>query len=200
MQQKIVLASNNPGKINEFTEMLASVDLAVHPQNEWQIPDADETGLTFLENAILKARHASSLTGLPAIADDSGLCVDALNGAPGIYSSRYGGPNADERTYTQKLLDDLKDIPEDKRSARFVCVLALLRHENDPQPLIAQATWEGSILTERRGSGGFGYDPVFFVPEEQCAAAELTPQRKHQLSHRGKALKQLIELIGHHGI
>lgn len=200
MQQKIVLASNNPGKINEFTEMLASVDLAVHPQNEWQIPDADETGLTFLENAILKARHASSLTGLPAIADDSGLCVDALNGAPGIYSSRYGGPNADERTYTQKLLDDLKDIPEDKRSARFVCVLALLRHENDPQPLIAQATWEGSILTERRGSGGFGYDPVFFVPEEQCAAAELTPQRKHQLSHRGKALKQLIELIGHHDI
>lgn len=200
MQQKIVLASNNPGKINEFTEMLASVDLAVHPQNEWQIPDADETGLTFLENAILKARHASSLTGLPAIADDSGLCVDALNGAPGIYSSRYAGPNADERTYTQKLLDDLKDIPEDKRSARFVCVLALLRHENDPQPLIAQATWEGSILTERRGSGGFGYDPVFFVPQEQCAAAELTPQRKHQLSHRGKALKQLIELIGHHGI
>jgi XTP/dITP diphosphohydrolase len=194
----VVLASNNSGKIKEFTEMLSSVSFTVRPQSEWKLIDADETGLTFVENALIKARHACQHTGLPAIADDSGLVVDALNGAPGIYSSRYAGPNADEFAYTQKLLNELKDVPEEKRTARFVCVLAMMRHAEDPLPLIAQATWEGSILTQRQGSGGFGYDPVFYSPEEKCAAAELTPERKHALSHRGKALRKLIEYLSHH--
>lgn len=199
MSKSIVLASNNSGKIKEFTEMLGSVSFSVRPQREWNLEDADETGLTFIENAIIKARHACQHTGLPSIADDSGLVVDALNGAPGIYSSRYAGPNADEFAYTQKLLNEMKDVSEDKRTARFVCVLVMMRHTEDPLPLISQATWEGSILTERRGSGGFGYDPVFYSPEEKCAAAELSAERKHALSHRGKALRQLIEYLSDHG-
>jgi XTP/dITP diphosphohydrolase len=193
----VVLASNNAGKIKEFTEMLGSVSFTVRPQRDWNL--ADETGLTFIENALIKARHACLATGLPAIADDSGLVVDALNGAPGIYSSRYAGPNADEFAYTQKLLNEMKEVAPEKRTARFVCVLAMMRHADDPLPLISQATWEGSILTERRGNGGFGYDPVFYSPEENCAAAELSPDRKHALSHRGKALRQLIEYLSHHG-
>lgn len=194
MTSTIVLASSNPGKIQEFSDMFASLAIKVRPQSDWQIEAADETGLTFVENALIKARHACEHSGLPSLADDSGLVVDALNGAPGIYSSRYGGPNADEKTYTQKLLDDLKDVPADKRSARFVCVLVYMRHAEDPIPLIAQATWEGQILTARQGTGGFGYDPVFYVPEKNCAAAELNPAQKHALSHRGKALKKLLDL------
>lgn len=194
MTSTIVLASSNPGKIQEFAHMFASLAIKVRPQSDWNIEAADETGLTFVENALIKARHACEHSGLPSLADDSGLVVDALNGAPGIYSSRYGGPNADEKTYTQKLLDDLKDIPADKRTARFVCVLVYMRHAEDPIPLIAQATWEGHILTARQGSGGFGYDPVFYVPEKGCAAAELNPAQKHALSHRGKALKKLLDL------
>lgn len=198
MNHTLVLASNNVGKIKEFSEMLRSVSFIIRPQREWELEDADETGLTFVENALIKARHACQHTGLPAIADDSGLVVDALNGAPGIYSSRYAGPNADEFAYTQKLLNEMEGVPEEKRSARFVCVLVMMHHAQDPLPLISQATWEGRILTERRGSGGFGYDPVFYSPEENCAAAELTPERKHELSHRGKALRQLIEYLAHH--
>lgn len=197
MSSTIVLASNNPGKIAEFSQMFASLDIKIRPQSDWQVEPADETGLTFVENALIKARHACVHTQLPALADDSGLVVDALGGAPGIYSSRYGGLNADEKTYTQKLLSDLLNVPREQRSARFVCVLVYLRHSEDPTPLIAQATWEGEILTARRGSGGFGYDPVFYVPEKQCAAAELSPADKHALSHRGKALKQLLNLYQH---
>lgn len=178
--------------------MLRSVEFTIRPQSEWNLEDADETGLTFIENAIIKARHACQRTGLPAIADDSGLVVDALNGAPGIYSSRYAGPNADEFAYTQKLLNEMQGVPEAERTARFVCVLVMMRHAEDPLPVISQATWEGSILTERRGTGGFGYDPVFYSPEEQCAAAELSADRKHALSHRGKALRQLIQYLAHH--
>jgi XTP/dITP diphosphohydrolase len=198
MNNIVVLASNNSGKIKEFTEMLGSVSFTVRPQREWDLVDADETGLTFVENALIKARHACQATGLPAIADDSGLVVDALNGAPGIYSARYAGPNADEFAYTQKLLNEMEGVPVEKRTARFVCVLAMMRHAEDPLPIISQATWEGSILTERRGNGGFGYDPVFYSPEENCAAAELPADRKHALSHRGKALRQLIEYLSHH--
>lgn len=193
----IVLASSNAGKILEFSQMFASLDIKIRPQSDFEVEAADETGLTFVENALIKARHACLHTRLPALADDSGLVVDALGGAPGIYSSRYGGPNADEKTYTQKLLNDLTDVPKGQRSARFVCVLVYLRHAEDPVPLIAQATWEGEILSARQGSGGFGYDPVFYVPEKQCAAAELTPAEKHALSHRGKALKRLLELYQH---
>lgn len=197
MSSTIVLASANQGKIKEFADMFANLDIDIRPQSEWHIEAADETGLTFIENALIKARHACEHSGLPALADDSGLVVDALNGAPGIYSSRYGGPNADEKTYTQKLLDDLRHIPLEQRAARFVCVLVYMRHAQDPTPLIAQATWEGSILTARQGAGGFGYDPVFYVPEKQCAAAELSAAEKHALSHRGKALKKLLELYQH---
>lgn len=198
MNKQLVLASSNPGKIKEFGEMLRTVEFTIRPQSEWQIEDADETGLTFIENAIIKARHACQHTGLSAIADDSGLVVDALNGAPGIYSSRYAGPGADEFAYTQKLLNEMQGVPKDERSARFVCVLVMMRHANDPLPVISQATWEGAILMDRRGSGGFGYDPVFFSPEENCAAAELSPDRKHALSHRGKALRQLIQYLSQH--
>lgn len=193
----IVLASSNVGKIQEFSHMFANLDIQIRPQSDWQVEAADESGLTFVENALIKARHACTHTQLPALADDSGLVVDALNGAPGIYSSRYGGINANEKTYTQKLLDDLAAVPQKQRSARFVCVLVYMRHALDPTPLIAQATWEGEILTARQGSGGFGYDPVFYVPEKRCAAAELKPEDKHALSHRGKALKQLLELYQH---
>lgn len=199
MNQSLVLASNNAGKIKEFTQMLGAASYTIRPQKEWDLEDADETGLTFVENALIKARHACLHTHLPAIADDSGLVVDALNGAPGIYSSRYAGENADEFAYTQKLLNELKGVPEEKRTARFVCVLAMMRHAEDPLPIIAQATWEGSILTERQGNGGFGYDPVFYSPEEKCAAAQLTPERKHSLSHRGKALRQLMTYLKDHG-
>ncbi len=191
----IVLASNNAGKIKEFSQMLKTINISVKPQSEWNILDVEETGTTFVENAIIKARNTSKITGFPALADDSGLVVDALQGGPGVHTSRYAGVGADEITYTKKLLDNLKDVPDDSRGASFVCVLVLMRHAQDPTPLIAQATWRGEITRERRGINGFGYDPVFFVREEGCTSAELTPTRKHQLSHRGRALQQLLQLI-----
>ena len=162
--QKIVLASNNKGKVRELGEMLSSLDMEVLPQATFNIEDADETGLTFVENAILKARHASAIAGLPAIADDSGLEVDALNGAPGIYSARYSGEGATDEKNLLKLLEALKDVPEEKRTARFQCPLVYMRHAEDPTPLICQGTWEGIITSEPAGENGFGYDPVFFVP------------------------------------
>lgn len=190
-----VLASNNQGKLNEFREMFAPLHIQIKPQSDWSLESVDETGLTFIENALLKARHASAATGLPALADDSGLVVDALNGEPGIHSSRFAGEGADEKAYTAKLLDVMRDVPETERTARFVCVLALLQHEKDPTPIIAQATWEGRILAARTGDGGFGYDPVFYVPSENCSAAQLTPARKHALSHRGQALQKLLQML-----
>lgn len=196
MNRQIVLASNNPGKLREIGQLLAGHDITIQPQSDFDAPDVEETGLTFVENAILKARNAAHYSGLPAIADDSGIEVDALNGAPGIYSARYAGSGASDRNNLQKLLDELKDVPENKRSARFQCLIVYLRHEKDPTPLIYQGTWEGRILPEPRGTSGFGYDPIFFVPEKDCASAELSPEEKNQLSHRGQALRQLVSALG----
>jgi len=193
--KKIVLASNNPGKVREFNALLAGHDIEVVPQSAFDVPEAEETGLTFVENALLKARNASRHTGLPAIADDSGLEVDALKGAPGIYSARYAGPDASDADNVAKLLADLQGIPEAERTARFQCLLVLLRHAEDPTPLICQGTWEGRILEAPRGENGFGYDPVFFVPTHDCSAAELPPEEKNRISHRGQALRCLVERL-----
>ena len=193
--KKIVLASNNKGKVREFGEMLSTLNMEVVPQATFNIEDADETGLTFVENAIIKARHASAIAGLPAIADDSGLEVDFLKGAPGIYSARYSGEGATDEKNLLKLLEALKDVPEEKRTARFQCVLVYMQHENDPTPLICQGTWEGVILTEPQGENGFGYDPIFYVPTHKCSSAQLSAEEKNKLSHRGQALKMLLTAL-----
>jgi len=195
MGQTIVLASNNAGKVREFNALLAGLGLEVVPQASLNVTEAEETGLTFVENAILKARHAAQHTGRPALADDSGLEVDALNGAPGIYSARYAGPDAGDKANLEKLLGMLNGVADEKRTARFQCVLVYLRHALDPTPLICQGTWEGRVLFEPRGRGGFGYDPVFFVPTHGCSSAELPPETKNALSHRGQALHQLVNLL-----
>lgn len=195
--KRIVLASNNPGKVREIDQMLAEFDMHVSPQSEFDVIEAEETGLTFVENAILKARNAAEQSGLPAIADDSGLEVDALNGAPGIYSARYAGAEADDEQNLQKLLQELEGIPETERTARFQCLMVYLRHASDPTPLICQGTWEGVITFEPRGDNGFGYDPVFYVPEQQCTSAELPPETKNRLSHRGQALRALVAALAH---
>lgn len=195
MSQRIVLATGNPGKVKEMGEILAPFGLEIVPQSEFAVPEADETGLTFVENAIIKARNAAAHTGLPAIADDSGLEVDFLKGAPGIYSSRFAGVDASSQDNVDKLLADMKDVPEAKRTARFQCLMVYLAHEHDPTPLICQGTWEGRILFEERGEQGFGYDPVFYVPTHDCASAELSKAVKNQLSHRGQALRQLAEAM-----
>ena len=189
--RKIVLATGNPGKVREFSAALAGSGVEIVPQSAFAVPEVEETGLSFVENALIKARHAARHTGLPALADDSGLVVDALSGAPGIYSARYAGPGADDRANNSRLLAELQGVAEAQRSARFACALVLLRDANDPLPLLCQQTWEGIILSEPRGSGGFGYDPLFFVPTEGCTSAELDLARKNQLSHRGRALAQL---------
>ncbi|MBE2210967.1 MAG: RdgB/HAM1 family non-canonical purine NTP pyrophosphatase [Xanthomonadaceae bacterium] len=187
----LVLASGNTGKLAEFNTLLADAGFEVRPQSEFGVEDAEETGLTFIENAILKARHASQATGLPALADDSGLVVDALGGAPGLYSARYAGEHGNHAANIDKLLNELSDVPDERRTARFVCVLALLRHAEDPQPLVAQGTWEGRILHARQGEGGFGYDPVFFSPADGMSAAELPAEVKNLVSHRGRAMAML---------
>ncbi|MCX8579610.1 XTP/dITP diphosphatase [Gilliamella sp. CG13] len=193
--QKIVLATNNQGKVNELQNLLADAGFDIVAQSQFNLPDADETGLTFVENAIIKARYAAKLTGLPAIADDSGLVVEALNGEPGIYSARYAGEHGNDESNNQKLLQALQPIPQEKRSAYFYCALVFMRHENDPTPIICLGKWNGLILNELKGKGGFGYDPLFYVPELNCTAAELTKEHKSQISHRGQALKQLIKEI-----
>lgn len=193
--KKIVLATGNQGKVREMADLLADFGFDVVAQSEFNVSEVAETGTTFIENAIIKARHAAKETGLPAIADDSGLEVDALDGAPGVYSARYAGEHATDQQNLTKLLDAMKDVPEAQRTARFHCVLVLMRHENDPTPLVCHGTWEGRILTEAHGSNGFGYDPIFFVPEGNCASAQLEPARKKQLSHRGQALKKLFQAI-----
>jgi XTP/dITP diphosphohydrolase len=197
---EIVLASGNPGKVREINQLLADLDLRVRPQSEFGVEDVEETGLTFVENALLKARNAASHTGLPAIADDSGLEVDALNAAPGIYSARYAGAGASDQANLEKLLDDLREVPEGGRIARFQCLMVYLRHAHDPTPLICQGTWEGRILFKPRGDNGFGYDPVFYVPTHDCSSAELAPEVKNALSHRGQALRQLVAALGHTAI
>ncbi|MBV2209417.1 MAG: RdgB/HAM1 family non-canonical purine NTP pyrophosphatase [Thermomonas sp.] len=191
---ELVIASSNTGKLAELRALLGD-GFILRTQSELGVQDAEETGATFIENAILKARHASRCTGLPALADDSGLCVDALNGAPGLYSARYAGQHGDHQANIDKLLHELRDTPDAARSARFVCVIALLHHADDPLPLVAQGTWEGRILHARSGDGGFGYDPVFYSPTHGCSAAELAPAVKNRDSHRGRALAQLKTLL-----
>ena len=195
MIKKIVLASSNAGKVREFNELLQGSGIEVVPQTLYGVPDIEETGLSFVENAILKARNAAQHTGLPAIADDSGLEVDALDGAPGIYSARYAGDGASDEDNLLKLLDALKDTPDAERGARFQCLMVHLRHGADPTPRIVQGTWEGAILHTPRGDNGFGYDPVFYVPEQDCSSAQLAPGIKNRLSHRGQALRRLITLL-----
>lgn len=193
--KKIVLASGNRGKVREINQILAGLDVEVVPQSDFDVPDIEETGLTFVENAILKARNAAKCTGLPAIADDSGLEVDALRGAPGIYSARYAGPGTDDTRNLQKVLQELEGLPEAERSARFQCLLVYMEHDLDPTPIICQGTWEGRITTEPAGNNGFGYDPVFFVPEQGCTSAQLSAEEKNRLSHRGQALQSLLRAL-----
>lgn len=195
MSKQFVLASGNAGKLREFGQMLSSQGIELLPQSAFQVSEAEETGLTFVENAILKARHASQATGLPALADDSGLEVDALKGAPGIYSARYAGQGAGDEANIDKLLTALDGIPEAERTGRYQCVLVYMRHAQDPTPLICQASWEGVVLTERRGQGGFGYDPVFYIPALQASVAELSAEQKHLHGHRGKAMRAFFEQL-----
>ncbi|WEF33249.1 RdgB/HAM1 family non-canonical purine NTP pyrophosphatase [Pseudoduganella chitinolytica] len=193
MTQKLILASNNAGKLKEFNELLATVGFEVHAQGEYGVPEAEEPFHTFVENALAKARHASRLTGLPALADDSGVCVNALGGAPGVFSARYAGePKSDARN-SEKLIADL--AAHDDKSAYYYCVLVFVRHADDPQPVIADGVWRGVIVPEARGAGGFGYDPHFYIPELGKCTAELAPAEKNRLSHRGQALRALIEKL-----
>ncbi len=192
---RIVLASNNTGKVREISQLLQGLQLEVLPQGQFDIPEAEETGLTFVENAILKARNAARYSGLPAIADDSGLEVDALKGAPGIYSSRFAGADATDSDNNRRLLEELSGVAEEQRSARFQCVMVFMRHAEDPTPIICQGTWEGRILSEPAGDNGFGYDPLFLVPDKGCSSAQLPAEEKNRLSHRGQALRQLLALL-----
>lgn len=193
--QKVVLATGNAGKVRELASLLNDFGLDVVAQTTLGVESAEETGLTFIENAILKARHAAQLTGLPAIADDSGLAVDALGGAPGIYSARYSGVDASDQQNLEKLLEALKDVPDAQRQAQFHCVLVYMRHADDPTPLVCHGAWPGVIARQPAGNSGFGYDPVFFVPSEGKTAAELTREEKSAISHRGQALKLLLEAL-----
>ncbi|WP_434050219.1 RdgB/HAM1 family non-canonical purine NTP pyrophosphatase [Marinobacter salarius] len=193
---RLVIASNNKGKIAELTDLLGPLGLTPVAQGELGVGEAEEPAVTFVENAILKARHAARITGLPALADDSGLAVDALGGAPGVRSARYAGDTASDADNVRALLDALKDVPEGQRTAQFHCVLVYLRHADDPTPVICHGRWPGSILPEPRGEGGFGYDPVFLVPETGTSAAELPRAEKGRISHRGRALALLLDQLG----
>jgi XTP/dITP diphosphohydrolase len=195
LPMKWVIASSNAGKLREFRELLGGSGIEFVTQGELGVGDADETGLTFVENALLKARKASRETGMPALGDDSGLCVDALGGAPGLYSARYAGVHGNADANIDKLLDALRDVPDERRGAHFYAVIVLLRHAEDPQPFIAEGTWSGRILHARRGDGGFGYDPVFLDPEQGHSAAELDTELKNRISHRGRALAALRQLL-----
>ena len=192
---RIVLASNNKKKVAELNDMLTGLNFKVMPQSDFLVESVPETGSTFVENAIIKARHAARITGLPSLADDSGLEVDALHGAPGVYSARFAGEDASDDDNLNKLLDELNGIPSIMRSARYWCVLAFMRHADDPTPVICQASWEGQIVTEPKGENGFGYDPIFFVLETGCTAAQLPTLIKNQTSHRAKALQLMIEKL-----
>lgn len=196
----LVLASGNAGKLSELRAMLADLSLKIVPQRELGVDDVPETGTTFVENALIKARHASRVTGLPALADDSGLIVDALGGAPGLYSARYAGSPTDDGANNAKLLQALDGLPESQRAARFYAVIVLLRHADDPQPLIAEGSWEGRILDAPRGDHGFGYNPVFLDPTQGLTAAELPPEQKNRISHRALALQALRERLARSGL
>ena len=192
---KIVFASGNAGKVREIAQLLDGLDIDVLPQSEFDVPEIEETGLTFLENSILKARNAAQHTGLPSIADDSGIAVDVLQGHPGIYSARFAGLGASDEDNLLKLIDMIKPFPEEQRTARFICSMVYLRHKDDPVPIIAQGVWEGQLVTDPKGENGFGYDPVFYVESQQCTSAELPPEVKNKLSHRGQALMQLLDKL-----
>jgi len=194
MKKQWVLASNNKGKLSEISAILSDLDIELIPQSQFGFAEAEETGLSFIENAIIKARHASQHTNLAAIADDSGIEIEALKGAPGIYSARYAGENATDEENLQKLLKDLGDSTE--RKARYVCVIAVVRHHLDPTPMIFEGYWEGVITFEKKGAGGFGYDPIFYLPDLGVTSAELTKEHKARLSHRGRALRKMKEKIG----
>lgn len=191
----LVLASGNPGKLRELSAMLEPLGWTVRPQGDFGVTEAVEDGLSFVENALIKARHAADATGLPALGDDSGLVVDALGGEPGIYSSRYAGPEAGDGDNNRKLLEALRGVPEERRTAHFYCAMALVRHAGDPAPLLATGQWDGRILEASAGQGGFGYDPLFWVPSEGCSSAQLLPGVKNRLSHRGQALAALMRQV-----
>lgn len=197
--KKMVLASGNAGKVRELNHLLAGFDIEIVPQTQFNISEAIEDGLSFVENSIIKARHAAKLTGLPAIADDSGIEVDALNHAPGIYSARYSGEPANDQRNNDKMLRELTGVPEAKRTARYQCVLVFMRDGNDPMPIIAQGSLEGRILEAPRGTGGFGYDPIFWLPDHGCAAAEISLEEKNKISHRAKAMQALLVQLQHCG-
>ena len=189
--EKVVLATGNKKKVEELNALLADLNYAVVPQSEFNVESVPETGTTFVENAIIKARHAARITGLPAIADDSGIEVDALLGRPGVYSARYAGEDASDQDNLEKLLEEMNGVPPVLRTARYWCVLVYMRHADDPTPIICQASWEGSLATEPSGENGFGYDPIFYLPEYGCTSAELSMEEKNKISHRGKALRAI---------
>lgn len=194
-KQLVVLASNNAGKAKEINELLAGSEINVISQSDFNVPEAEEVGLSFIENAIIKARNAAQYCQHPVIADDSGIEVDILNGQPGIYSARYAGVNASDEENLNKLIQAIDAYPDNTCTARFVCVMVYLKHKDDPRPIIAEGLWEGTLLKQPHGENGFGYDPMFYVPTHKCASAELLPEVKNQLSHRGQALRKLISII-----
>jgi len=193
--KKLVLASSNPGKLRELSALLKDSDYQIIPQADFNVPDVAETGTTFVENAIIKARHAAQYTDCPAVADDSGIVVDALNGEPGVYSARFAGNNASDDANNALLVEKLRSISEAKRSARYQAVIVYMRNAADPSPIICEGSWEGRIVLEARGSGGFGYDPYFYLPEYGCTSAELSADEKNRISHRGQALRLLLERL-----
>mgnify|MGYP006288152187 CR=1 FL=1 len=192
---KLIFASGNPGKVREVQELLAGLHLTLLPQSHFQVPEAEETGLTFVENALIKARNAAIHSGLPAIADDSGLAVDILDGEPGVWSARYAGLGASDQANLDKLLLELKDVPPEECTARYICVMVYLAHPRDPTPIICEGIWEGRITLEVAGENGFGYDPAFWVPTHGCTSAQLPREVKNALSHRGQALRALVAAL-----
>ena len=193
--KKLVLASSNPGKLRELSALLDGSQYKVYPQADFNVPDVAETGTTFVENAIIKARHATQHTGYAALADDSGIVVDALNGEPGVYSARFSGSNASDEANNALLVEKLRSVPEAQRSARYQAVIVYMRNAADPSPIICEGSWEGVIVLEAKGSGGFGYDPYFYLPEYGCTSAELSAEEKNRISHRGQALRLLLERL-----
>ncbi|CAK0772541.1 dITP/XTP pyrophosphatase [Gammaproteobacteria bacterium] len=197
---KIVFASGNPGKIREVGQILSGLHLTALPQSQFQVPEVEETGLCFVENALIKARNAAQHSGLPAIADDSGLAVDALDGAPGVWSARYAGPGASDMDNLEKLIQVMREVPPQERTARFICLLVYMAHPRDPTPIICEGVWEGTLTYAPAGEHGFGYDPIFFVPTHSCTSAQLAPEVKNLLSHRGQALRLLQAALRARGL
>ncbi len=196
--EKIVLASGNPGKVREINKLFANTGIEIVPQSEFNVPDIAETGTTFVENAIIKARHAAQYTGLPAISDDSGIEVDALNSRPGVFSARYAGDNATDTDNNNKMLGELNGVPEAERNARYQCLIVFMRNHTDPVPIITQGSWEGRILEAPEGDGGFGYDPIFYIPSQKCSGGNLPLDIKNTMSHRAMALNAMLEEFSKH--